>query len=87
MRIHAQSVDTGSFSNQRFKNKKEKVMNKFSFTRYEDLVNDIDLLVKKLKERNKDDYTNEEVHSISCDIISVANSLNMCLIHYYRRNK
>lgn len=62
-------------------------MNKFSFTRYEDLVNDIDLLVKELKERNKDDYTNEEVHSISCYIISVANSLNMCLIHYYRRNK
>lgn len=62
-------------------------MNKFSFTRYEDLVNDIDLLVKELKERNKDDYTNEEVRSISCDIISVANSLNMCLIHYYRRNK
>lgn len=62
-------------------------MNKFSFTRYEDLVNDIDLLVKELKERNKDDYTNEEVHSISYDIISVANSLNMCLIHYYRRNK
>nr|DAL45551.1 MAG TPA_asm: hypothetical protein [Caudoviricetes sp.] len=24
MRIYAQSVDTGSFSNQRFKNKKEK---------------------------------------------------------------
>lgn len=62
-------------------------MNKFSFTRYEGLVNDIDLLVKELKERNKDDYTNEEVYSISCDIISVANSLNMCLIHYYRRNK
>lgn len=62
-------------------------MNKFSFTRYEDLVNDIDLLVKELKERNKDDYINKEVHSISCDIISVANSLNMCLIHYYRRNK
>jgi len=62
-------------------------MNKFSFTRYEGLVNDIDLLVKELKERNKDDYTNKEVHSISCDIISVANSLNMCLIHYYRRNK
>lgn len=62
-------------------------MNKFSFTRYEDLVNDIDLLVKELKERNKDDYTNKEVYSISCDIISVANSLNMCLIHYYRRNK
>ena len=62
-------------------------MNKFSFTRYEGLVNDIDLLVKELRERNEDDYTSEEVHSISCDIISVANSLNMCLIHYYRRNK
>lgn len=62
-------------------------MNKFSFTRYESLVNDIDLLVKELKERTKDDYTNEEVQFISHDIISVANSLNMCLVHYYRRNK
>lgn len=62
-------------------------MNKFSFTRYEDLVNSIDLLVKELKKRNKDDYTNKEVQSISHDIISVANSLNMCLTHYYRRNK
>lgn len=62
-------------------------MNKFSFTRYENLVNDIDLLVKELKERTKDDYTNEEVQFISHDIISVANSLNMCLVHYYRRNK
>ena len=62
-------------------------MNKFSFTRYENLVNDIDLLVKELKERTKNDYTEEEVHFISHDIISVANSLNMCLTHYYRRNK
>lgn len=62
-------------------------MNKFSFTRYENLVNDIDLLVKKLKERTKDDYINKEVQFISHDIISVANSLNMCLTHYYRRNK
>lgn len=62
-------------------------MNKFNFTRYENLVNDIDLLVKELKERTKDDYTNEEVQFISHDIISVANSLNMCLVHYYRRNK
>lgn len=62
-------------------------MNKFSFTRYEDLVNSIDLLVKELKKRNKDDYTSKEVQSISHDIISVANSLNMCLTHYYRRNK
>ena len=62
-------------------------MNKFSFTRYENLVNDIDLLVKELKERTKNDYTNEEVQFISHDIISVANSLNMCLVHYYRRNK
>ena len=62
-------------------------MNKFSFTRYENLVNDFDLLVKELKERTKDDYTNEEVQFISHDIISVANSLNMCLVHYYRRNK
>lgn len=62
-------------------------MNKFSFTRYESLINDIDLLVKELKERTKDDYTNEEVQFISHDIISVANSLNMCLVHYYRRNK
>ena len=62
-------------------------MNKFSFTRYESLVNDIDLLIKELKKRTKDDYTNEEVQFISHDIISVANSLNMCLVHYYRRNK
>ena len=62
-------------------------MNKFSFTRYENLVNNIDLLVKELKERTKNDYTEEEVQFISHDIISVANSLNMCLTHYYRRNK
>ena len=62
-------------------------MNKFSFEKYENLVNDIDLLVKKLKERTKDDYTNKEVQSISHDIISVANSLNMYLTHYYRKNK
>ena len=62
-------------------------MNKFSFEKYENLVNDIDLLVKKLKERTKDDYTNKEVQFISHDIIGVANSINMCLTHYYRRNK
>ena len=62
-------------------------MNKFSFEKYKNLVNDIDLLVKKLKERTKDDYTNKEVQFISHDIINVANSLNMCLTHYYRRNK
>ena len=62
-------------------------MNKFSFTRYEDLVNDIDLLVKELKKRTNNDYTEKEVQFISHDIISVANSLNMCLTHYYRRNK
>ena len=62
-------------------------MDKFSFSRYEDLVNDIDLLVKGFKERTKDDYTDKEVQFISHDIISVANSLNMCLTHYYRRNK
>lgn len=62
-------------------------MDKFNFSRYEDLVNDIDLLVKGLKERTKDDYTDKEVQFISHDIISVANSLNMCLTHYYRRNK
>ena len=62
-------------------------MNKFSFKKYENLVNDIDLLVKELKKRTKDDYTNKEVQFISHDIISVANSLNMCLTHYYRRNK
>lgn len=62
-------------------------MDKFSFSRYEDLVNDIDLLVKGLKERTKDDYTDKEVQFISHDIISVANSINMCLTHYYRRNK
>lgn len=62
-------------------------MNKFSFSRYEDLVNDIDLLVKGLKERTKDDYTDKEVQFISHDIISVANSINMYLTHYYRRNK
>ena len=62
-------------------------MNKFSFERYENLVNDIDLLVKALKERTKNDYTDKEVQFISYDIISVANSLNMCLTHYYRRNK
>ena len=62
-------------------------MDKFNFARYENLVNDIDLLVKELKERTKDDYTNEEVQFISHNIISVANSINMCLTHYYRRNK
>ena len=39
-------------------------MNKFSFKKYENLVNDIDLLVKKLKKRTKDDYTNKEVQFI-----------------------
>lgn len=62
-------------------------MNKFSFKRYENLVNDIDLLVKELKKRTKDDYTEKEVQSISRYIISVANALNTCLTHYYRRNK
>ena len=57
-------------------------MNKFSFSRYENLVNDIDLLVKELKKRTKDDYTNKEIQFISHDIISVVNYLNMCLTHY-----
>ena len=39
-------------------------MDKFSFSRYEDLINDIDLLVKGLKERTKDDYTDKEVQFI-----------------------
>ena len=62
-------------------------MNKFSFTRYEELVNELDVLVQALKERSKDNYTDQNVQFISHDIISVANSLNMCLVHYYRRNK
>ncbi len=61
-------------------------MNKFSFTRYEELVNELDLLVQALKERSKDNYTDQNVQFISHDIISVANSVNMCLTHYYRRN-
>lgn len=61
-------------------------MNKFSYDLYKTLVDDINTLSNKLQSKDKDTYTSKDVQYVSYDLISLANSLQMYIRHYNKRN-
>lgn len=61
-------------------------MNKFSYDLYINLIDDMERLIKRLKDVNKEEYASTDVQESAYDIISLANSLHMYIRHYKRRN-
>ena len=61
-------------------------MDKFSYDTYKTLVNNINTLSNKLQNQNEDTYTSPNVQYISYDLISLANSLQMYIRHFNKRN-
>lgn len=54
----------------------------FNFDKYNEIVQKIDSLSTKLKEKNDKNYTSTEVQEISCKLMSLSNSLNAYIRHF-----
>lgn len=54
----------------------------FNFDKYNEIVQKIDSLSTKLKEKNDKNYTSSEVQEIAYKLMSASNSLNAYIRHF-----
>jgi hypothetical protein len=59
----------------------------FNFDKYNEIVQKIDSLSTRLKEKNDKNYTSNEVQEIAYKLMSASNSLNAYIRHAKRVNK
>ena len=53
----------------------------FSYKTYKELVEGINLIAKKLEEKDEDNYKSFAVEDGACRLISLGNSLRMYIMH------
>jgi hypothetical protein len=57
----------------------------FSYKTYKELVEGINLIAKKLEEKDEDNYKSFAVEEGACRLISLGNSLNSYIRHSKRK--
>ena len=57
----------------------------FSYSMYKELVEGINLIAKKLEEKDEDNYKSFAVEDGACRLISLGNSLNSYIRHSKRK--
>ena len=57
----------------------------FSYKTYKELVEGINLIAKKLEEKDEDNYKSFAVEDNACRLISLGNSLNSYIRHSKRK--
>ena len=57
----------------------------FSYEQYKELVEGINLIAKKLEEKDEDNYKSFAVEDGACRLISLGNSLNSYIRHSKRK--
>jgi hypothetical protein len=57
----------------------------FSYKTYKELVEGINLIAKKLEEKDEDNYKSFAVEDGACRLISLGNSLNSYIRHSKRK--
>ena len=57
----------------------------FSYKAYKELVEGINLIAKKLEEKDEDNYKSFAVEDGACRLISLGNSLNSYIRHSKRK--